>query len=139
MNRQVAHEFIYLTTISVVRVQGGYSAFGPCDIDEICEANYYRHHRILCAYQAGIYAGNIRDVAKSIRPYLKAFYRRRFSGLLPKQRTFGQVIHAIEQGVAGTSISVLQPRVAEMKALNSSSIMIRTAKAQMRLRPRTGN
>ena len=104
---------------SVARVQGDYSAFAACNIDELCASDYYRHHRQLSEYVAGAYQGNIRDVAKAIRLFLEGYYHRRFPGLLPTRCTFGCVIIAITQAAPGTPISHLQPRVDEMNKLNN--------------------
>lgn len=103
----------------ISRVQGDYSVFAACDIDELCASDYYRHHRQLTEFIAGTYKGNIRDVAKALRLFLEGFYHRRFPGLLPTRCTFGGVILAITQAPAGTPISYLKPRVEEMAKLNN--------------------
>jgi len=103
----------------ISRVQGDYSAFATCDIDDLCASDYYRHHRQLTEFIAGIYQGNIRDVAKAVRLFLEGFYHRRFPGLLPTRCPFGGVILAITQAPVGTPISYLQPRVEEMTKLNN--------------------
>ncbi len=102
----------------ICRVQGDYSAFVSCDIDEICASDYYRHHRQLSEYVAGTYQGNIRDVAKAMRPFLEGYYHRRFPGLLPTRCMFGGVISAITHAPKGAPIGHLMPRVGEMSDLN---------------------
>lgn len=103
---------------AVERVQGDYSAFSTCDIDDLCASEYYRHHRLLNDYVAATYQGHIRDVAKAIRPYLEGYYHRRFPGLLPARSTFGGAIEEIARAAPGTAISYLQKHVQEMRALN---------------------
>ena len=103
----------------ISRVTGDYSAFAACHLDDLCASDYYRHHRQLTEFVAGVYQGNIRDVAKAVRLFLEGFYHRRFPGLLPKRCTFGGAILAITQAPAGTPISHLQPRVEEMAQLNN--------------------
>lgn len=105
-----------LATIS--RVQGDYSAFAACDIDDLCASDYYRHHRQLSEYVAGTNQGSMRDAAKAIRLFLEGFYHRRFPGLLPKRGSFGVVIDTIAKAPQGSPISNLQPRVEEMTKLN---------------------
>jgi wobble nucleotide-excising tRNase len=113
------HPAIVASVLSIGRVQNDYSAFAPCDVDEICASDYYRHHRMLREYTSGTYSGNIREIAKAIRLYLEGFYHRRFPGLLPAQGTFGAVILAISQATAGSPISALQPQLGEMTKLNA--------------------
>lgn len=104
---------------SISRVQGDYSAFMACDIDDLCASDYYRHHRQLTEFIAGTYRGDTRDVAKAVRLFLEGFYHRRFPGLLPTRCTFGKLISEITQAPAGTPISYLQPCVEEMHKLNN--------------------
>lgn len=113
------HPVVVPRIAGILRVQGDYSAFAACDIDDLCASDYYRHHRQLTEFIAGIYKGNIRDVAKAVRLFLEGFYHRRFPGLLPTRCTFGGVILAISQAPAGTPISCLKPRVEEMNKLNN--------------------
>ena len=113
------HPIVVPRIAGISRVQGDYSAFAACDIDDLCASDYYRHHRQLTEFIAGTYQGNIRDVAKAMRLFLEGFYHRRFPGLLPTRCTFGGVILAISQAPAGTPISYLQPRVEEMTRLNN--------------------
>lgn len=105
--------------VGILRVHGDYSAFSPCDIDDLCASEYHRHHRQLAEFISGGYRGSIRDVAKAIRPFLEGFYHRRFPGLLPTRCVFGQVISEIEQAATSAPISCLQNRVGEMRSLNN--------------------
>ena len=113
------HPAVVPRIAGISRVQGDYSAFAACDIDDLCASDYYRHHRQLTEFIAGTYQGNIRDVAKAVRLFLEGFYHRRFPGLLPTRCTFGGVILAITQAPAGTPISCLRLRVEEMTKLNN--------------------
>jgi len=113
------HPPVVPCVVGISRVQGDYSAFAACDIDDLCASDYYRHHRQLTEFIAGTYKGNIREVAKALRLFLEGFYHRRFPGLLPTRCTFGKMLMAITQAPAGTAISCLQPRVEEMTNLNN--------------------
>lgn len=109
---------IATSILQISRVQGDYSAFSTCDIDDLCASEYYRHHRQLTEFIAGNYQGSIRDVAKAVRPFLEGFFHRRFPGLLPTQCPFGGVILAIKQAPSGSPISNLLPRTDEMSMVN---------------------
>src|SRR5690606_16129712 len=64
--------------LGISRTYSGYSAFGSCDLEEVCASDYYRHHRMVDDYVRGEHTTNIRDVAKAIRPLLEGYLHRRF-------------------------------------------------------------
>lgn len=105
--------------VGVNRVQGDYSAFSSCDIDEICASEYYRHHQDVRNYVDGVYPGKLGDVAKALRPLLEGFYHRRFPGLLPKRCMFGQVIDAIDKAMPASPLSHMQPQLQELREVNA--------------------
>jgi len=104
--------------ISIKRVQLGYSAFAPCDIDDVCASDYYRHHRLVADYVDGKSATNSRDVAKAIRPLLEGYYHRRFPGKIPRKLMFGQVIALAAQAQPGDPLAYLRPTLKEMGEVN---------------------
>jgi wobble nucleotide-excising tRNase len=78
--------------LEITRVENGYSAFRDCNLDEICESDYYRHHRLVAEYAGGSSSANIRDVAKAIRPLLEGYLHRRFPEHIPRNLMFGKII-----------------------------------------------
>jgi wobble nucleotide-excising tRNase len=104
--------------IAIKRVQRGYSAFGPCDIDDICSSDYYRHHRLVADYVDGKSTANIRDVAKAIRPLLEGYYHRRFPGRIPRKLLFGRIIDLAANTQAGDPLENLKPLLKEMGEIN---------------------
>ena len=109
---------VTLGIIAITRVQHGYSAFGPCDIDDICSSDYYRHHRLVADYVDGKSTVNIRDVAKAIRPLLEGYYHRRFPGKIPRKLMFGQIIALAAQAQPGDPLVYLQPLLKELGEIN---------------------
>jgi wobble nucleotide-excising tRNase len=104
--------------MSIKRVQNGYSAFGECDIDDMCSSDYYRHHRLVADFVDGKPTANTRDVAKAIRPLLEGYYHRRFPRRIPRKLMFGQIIALAAQAQAGDPLAYLQPLLNEMGEVN---------------------
>lgn len=107
-----------LTLLMLKRVQYGYSIFAPCDIDEICSSDYYRHHRLVADFVDGKPTPSSRDVAKAIRPLLEGYYHRRFPGLIPHKMMFGGIIAlAVDPKTIGP-LSNLRPLERELRNIN---------------------
>jgi len=109
---------VSLATIGIKRVQNGYSAFGACDIDDICSSDYYRHHRLVADYVDGKATASTRDVAKSLRPLLEGYYHRRFPGKIPRELTFGQIIGLAATAQPGDPLAYLHPLLTELGEVN---------------------
>jgi wobble nucleotide-excising tRNase len=104
--------------LAIERVQNGYSAFGKCDIDDLCASDYYRHHRMVADYVDGKSTANKRDVAKAIRPLLEGYYHRRFPGSIPQSLMFGQVIALAVDPVTIGPLTNLRPLAKELGEVN---------------------
>lgn len=104
--------------LTIRRVQQGYSAFAPCDIDDVCSSDYYRHHRLVADYVDGKSTANTRDIAKAIRPLLEGYYHRRFPGKIPRRLMFGQIIAHAAQAQPGDPLAHLQPLLKELGEVN---------------------
>lgn len=109
---------ITLGIMSIKRVQNSYSAFGGCDIDDMCSSDYYRHHRLVADFVDGKPTASTRDVAKAIRPLLEGYYHRRFPRRIPRKLMFGQIIALAAQAQAGDPLAYLQPLLKEMGEVN---------------------
>ncbi len=110
---------IPLGVVAIKRVQNGYSAFGVCDIDDICSSDYYRHHQLVSDYVDGKSTVNIREVAKAVRPLLEGYYHRRFPRRIPRKLLFGQIIDLVARAHAGDPLAHLQPLLRELREVNS--------------------
>ncbi len=107
-----------LGLLTLKRVHHGYSSFAPCDIDDICSSEYYRHHRLVGDYVDGKPTPSPRDVAKAIRPMLEGYYHRRFPGKIPRKLTFGQIIGlALDPATTGP-LTNLRPLAQELVDIN---------------------
>jgi hypothetical protein len=104
---------IPIVILTINSVQNGYSAFGVCDIEGVCESPYYRHHRIVRDYLDGKSAANPRDVAKAIRPMLEGYLHRRFPGRIPRRALFGNIIHAAQHAQPPDPLANLTPSLIE--------------------------
>jgi wobble nucleotide-excising tRNase len=104
--------------LTIKRVGQKYSAFGQCDIDDVCSSDYYRHHRLVADYVDGKSTANTRDVAKAIRPLLEGYYHRRFPGKIPRKLMFGHIISIVADPNTGEPLSFLRPFAKEMGEVN---------------------
>ena len=104
--------------LEITRVENEYSALGKCDLDEICESDYYRHHRMVAEYVEGKSTANIRDIAKAIRPLLEGYLHRRFPRHIPRNKMFGKIIADHIVPATTEPLSHLQQYEAELREIN---------------------
>lgn len=104
--------------LGITRVENDYSAFCDCDLDEICESDYYRHHRMIAEYVEGNSSENIRDIAKAIRPLLEGYFHRRFPGHIPRNQMFGKIIADHIASATKEPLSHLLQHVTELREIN---------------------
>jgi len=108
-----------MTLYRIHRTINKYSAVGECDIDELCASDYYRNHALVASFVNGSFTGDIRDVARAIRPMLEGCYHRRYPGVIRRKNgMFGQVIDEIENAKARNRLINLQSRLQELSAVN---------------------
>jgi len=105
--------------LKIHRVTKGYSAFGDCDIDDICASPYYRHYRLISDYIEGSHTVNSRDIAKAIRPLLEGYLHRRFPRQIPRQTMFGKVIASARDAVPPNVLANLHSILDELRSINS--------------------
>jgi wobble nucleotide-excising tRNase len=88
------------TIMQIDCAKDNYSAFKiNCCLDDICESDYYRHHKIVSHFVDGESGVDSRDIAKAIRPLLEGYYRRRFPCRILKTYTLGKIIREIRNAV----------------------------------------
>lgn len=104
--------------IKLARVQNNYTGFTNLDIDQECEAEYYRNHRLLAEFSNG--AGNVdpRTVAKAIRPMLEGYLHRRFPGRIKKGWMFGNIVLEATNATAPDPLAHLQTLVPILNEVN---------------------
>lgn len=104
--------------LCISRVAGGYSAFANCDLDKLCESDYYQHHRMVTDFVQGRSTVTNREVAKAIRPLMEGYYHRRFPGILPKKAMFGKVIDDVATAQPSDPLHHLQKILPELREVN---------------------
>ena len=104
--------------LQITRVENDYSAFSDCDLDQICESDYYRHHRMVAEYVEGTFTADIHDVAKAIRPLLEGYLHRRFPGHIPRNQMFGKIISDYIAPATTGPFSHLRQHEAELREIN---------------------
>ncbi len=108
---------VQIAALQLVHVAEGYTDFAPYDVDKECESPYFRHHRQLNGFIAG-QEGDLRSVAKAVRPMLEGYLHRRFPGLLPKTLMLGPTINKIRDTAHPSPLSHARGLVEELKEIN---------------------
>lgn len=106
-----------IATFQLSRTAGEYSTFSSIDLDVECESVYFRHHRMLNDFVDGK-GGDIRSIAKSIRPMLEGYLHRRFPGRIPKDLLFGQIVVLIRDAKTPSPLCYAQTLVNELNEIN---------------------
>lgn len=106
-----------VAVFQLVAVQHNYTDFAEFDIDKECESLYFQHHRLLNNHVAGNGA-DPSAVAKSIRPMLEGYLRRRFPGLIPQGIMFGDIVLKIRDAVAPSPLCHAQNLIDELNNIN---------------------
>jgi wobble nucleotide-excising tRNase len=104
--------------VMLERVQDDYSAFAPCDLDDVCSSDYYRHHRLVGEYVDGTSNADRRDVAKVIRPLLEGYYHRRFPLAIPRGMRLGQIISLAVNAAPPSPLVNIQPVLERVSEVN---------------------
>ncbi|MBI3372699.1 MAG: AAA family ATPase [Betaproteobacteria bacterium] len=95
-----------------------YTNFASLDIDKECESVYFQHHRLLNDYAAGN-GGDLKAVAKAIRPMLEGYFLRRFPGIVPKGLLFGEIVTLIRDAVTPNPLCHAKNLVDVLNEINS--------------------
>lgn len=106
-----------IATFQLTLAADDYTGFAPLDLDKECESAYFQHHRLLNEFVAGK-GGDVRSVAKAIRPMLEGYLHRRFPGLVPKELLFGQVVLLIRDALVSSPLYHAQDLVEELNEIN---------------------
>jgi wobble nucleotide-excising tRNase len=96
---------------------GDYTNFETLDLDKVCESDYFQHHRLLSEFAAGK-GGDMKSVAKAIRPMLEGYLRRRFPGLLLNVPMFGTAVGLIRDAVPPSPLCYAQNLVDALNEIN---------------------
>lgn len=105
-------------TLQVVRSGAQFSVLEPSDIERICEGDY---HRRLTRVVRFVEEGSLEpgcDVASDLRVLVEGDLHRRFPVQLNSARTLGQVIEFISRAQAPNPLSLIQPLLPQLNALN---------------------
>lgn len=101
---------------------GDFSKLGNCDIEGICQSPFAHNMDTLYQYLSDGKESDLMGVAKCIRPliegYLRLFYPREFSTC----NQLGNMIKAIRDCTAGSSIASLKPQLEEVEDINDYAL-----------------
>lgn len=104
-------------TIKLKSVTNRYSDIDDINIEQECESAYFKCHRILKEFQAGM-SPNSMEVAKSIRPMLEGYLHRRFPKIINSGLLFGDVVKLINNAQPPSPLIHAQNITAELNEIN---------------------
>ncbi len=90
------------------------------DIVEETKSDYHRDYFTLCEYLDNP-SGDMRAVARTIRPVLEGYYRVRFPREFPPNKWLGDFINAIQHASGSHTLVILQNDLSEINAINNYS------------------
>ncbi|MEO8008126.1 MAG: hypothetical protein ABI728_06350, partial [Betaproteobacteria bacterium] len=106
-----------IAMFQLVAASHNYTDFSSLDIDKECESAYSQHHRLLNEFAVGK-GGDLKAVAKAIRPMLEGHLHRRFPGILPKDSMFGGVVVLIRDAQPPSPLCHAKNLVDELNEIN---------------------
>lgn len=103
--------------IAITR-NGTDSTFALWDVDQDTRGDYFRCYSALIEYRERGPSGDLRDVARCIRPLLEGNLRVRFPGQFGPNYTLGDVILKIQQAGTGSVLEPMKSCLAELQDIN---------------------
>jgi wobble nucleotide-excising tRNase len=101
---------------------GRYCVFDECNIDAVCESEYVANYRELAGYLAeGRPEGELRGIAKRVRPYLETNLHHRFPIEFAAAENLGKMIGAIKNRSATSPLSCLDGEIGDLEQVNEYS------------------
>lgn len=108
-------------TLQVVRQGRDDSGVAEWNIETATCGDYYRNYYTLEDYLEGKFAGDLRDVARCIRPILEANLRLRFPGAFPRHKWLADFLEAIRTATPPSPLVKMLPFLNELSDINSFS------------------
>ncbi|WP_460199482.1 AAA family ATPase [Klebsiella pneumoniae] len=106
-----------MSLIKIIHTQGQFSNIDNLDVDIECESAYFKNHRLVSEYVAGV-QHNDRDVATAIRPMLEGYLHRRFPKLIAPGLLFGAIVQLISNSQPGEPLYYAFSLVDELNEIN---------------------
>jgi wobble nucleotide-excising tRNase len=108
-------------TLQVVRQGRDDSGVAEWNIEAETSGDYYRNYYTLEDYLDGKFVGDLRDVARCIRPILEANLRLRFPGAFPRNKWLGDFLEAIRTATTPSPLVKMLPVLNELTDINNFS------------------
>lgn len=108
-------------TLQVVRQGRNDSGVAEWNIETETSGDYYRNYYTLEDYLEGKFVGDLRDVARCIRPILEANLRLRFPGSFPRNKWLGNFLEAIRKATVPSPLVKMLPFLNELTDINNFS------------------
>jgi wobble nucleotide-excising tRNase len=108
-------------TLCIAREGRHDSRIAEWNIETETSGEYYQNYYRLEEYLEGRFTGDLRDVARCIRPLLEANLRLRFPGVFPKTGWLGTFLEMIRDAPPTSPLRSLQPCLSELSEINNYS------------------
>ena len=108
-------------TLQVVRQGHDDSGLAEWNIEAETSGDYYRNYYTMEDYLEGKFVGDLRNVARCIRPILEANLRLRFPGAFPRNQWLGGFLEAIRTTTPPNPLVKMLPFLNELSDINSFS------------------
>ena len=108
-------------TLKVIRQGSDESGVAEWNIESETSGDYYRNYYVLEDYLNGGFAGDLRDVARCIRPILEANLRLRFPGEFPRNKWLGDFLEIMRRATKPSALVKMQPFLNELADINNFS------------------
>ncbi|MFP4641963.1 MAG: AAA family ATPase [Dehalococcoidia bacterium] len=101
-----------------IQRSGSESNIQEWDIEKETQGDYYRNYFALAEYLERGPSGDLRDVARCIRPLLEGNLRIRFPGQFPSRYSLGDMAFEVDKAQTGMELSILHPILQELRDIN---------------------
>lgn len=109
-----------VTTLAITRV-GNDSSIVTWDVEQETRGEYFDHYFAMAEYLEHGLRGNLRNVARCIRPLLEGNLRIRFPGEFGANYSLGDMIHDVEHAPSGGRLSALNEVLSELRDIHEYS------------------
>ncbi len=107
--------------LRVVREGRDDSGVAEWNIEAETSGDYYKNYYTLEDYLDGRFKGDLRDVARCIRPILEANLRLRFPSAFPRNKWLGDFLEVIRDSTPPSALVLIQAFQGELAAINNFS------------------
>lgn len=108
--------------IKIKPTDGDWSSFSELDISEECRGPYEQNMSTILGFIERPQTAQRELVARSIRPLIEGYLRRRYPLDIPRRTQFGTVLNSIRDAAPGSRLASAKHLLPELRELNDYTI-----------------